>query len=422
MFFSAIWLYGSGALLLYGMATRQPSLTLLATLLLLTAGVSRLWSKWSLRSVSYQRRLSATRTFCDETITVQLELVNKKLIPLAWIEVEDEFSRQLIAVDRPATPASDLSRQLLPYITSLRPYERVSWQATIRCPQRGVFGFGPTTLRSGDIFGFHRAVAQLPGRDQIIVYPRVYTLEELQIPPRAAFGDARTRRALILDPLRAVGTRDYHPEDSFRHIHWKATAQAGTLQVRVFEPTTVTQLGIFLDLDTPQQAWRALDSVDFEPLVSVAASLASHAVALRYSVGVYSNRLLNGANRSLRVAPGSGPAQLPKILESLAKLSPFATADFARYLRRETLAFPWGSTVVIITTNLTPGIAATIEALRAQGQRLVIVTTAELDFSLRGVTIHRLPTSLFAAVPETDQHRPIVPDSDQLVTAQENHR
>ena len=47
----------------------------------------------------------------------------------------------------------------------------------------------------------------------------------------------------LADPLRTVGVRDYHPEDSFRHLHWKATARAQQLQVRVFEPTTVTQLG-----------------------------------------------------------------------------------------------------------------------------------------------------------------------------------
>lgn len=398
MFFNAIWLYGSAILLVYGMATRQPALTLLATLLLLTAGVSWLWSRWSLRAVSYRRRLGVARVFRDETVTLHLELVNKKLLPLAWIEVEDEFSDRLVALDRRATPATGPRQLLLPYLTSLRPYERVAWTATLRCPHRGVYTFGPTTLRSGDIFGFHRRAEQLTARDTLIVYPRVAPLEELQIPPRGAFGDARARSALILDPLRTVGTRDYRPEDSFRHIHWKATARAGGLQVRVFEPTTVTQIGIFLNLDTPQQVWRALDSVEFEPLVSVAASLATHALELRHAAGVYSNRLLVGSNRSLRVAPGSGPAQLPKILESLAKLSQFTTVEFARHLRAETLNFPWGSTIVIITAAMPPALAATLEALRGGGQRLVLVATEEVVAPpVRGLIIHRLPSALFVA-------------------------
>lgn len=396
MFFNQIWFLGAGIVLILGMATRQPALTLLATLLFLTAGISWLWNHWSLRNVTYQRKLSATRVFRGESLTLSLELVNRKLLPLAWIEVEDLMAARLVAVDRQATPANDPTQQLLPYLTSMRPYERVAWTATVRCPQRGVFTFGPTTLRSGDLFGFYRQEATQEGRNTIIVYPRVLPLSDLQIPPRGAFGDTRMRTALLVDPQRTVGTRDYHPEDSFRHIHWKATARSGGLQVRVFEPTTVTQIGIFLNLDTPQQTWRALDSVDFEPLVSVAASLAAHCLGLNQAVGVYSNRLLAGSNRTLRVPPGSGPAQLPKVLESLAKLAPFATVDFARHLRMATLAFPWGSTLIIITTALPPALVAMLEVLRRRGQRLVLITTTDLAVPLPGIIVHRLPDELFA--------------------------
>jgi uncharacterized protein (DUF58 family) len=404
MFFNAIWYYGAAILLIFGMATRQPSLTLLATLLLLTAGVSWLWSRWSLRAVTYRRQLNVTRVFRDEELTLRLELVNKKLLPLAWIEVEDQFSDRLLAVDRRATPATDPALRLLPYLTSLRPYERVAWTATIRCPHRGVYRFGPTTLRSGDIFGFHRCQERIEDFASIIVYPRILSLDELAIPPRGAFGDARSRRALILDPQRTVGTRDYRPDDSFRAIHWKATARAGGLQVRVFEPTTVTQLGIFLNLDTPQQPWRALDSVDFEPLVSVAASLAARALDERYAVGVYSNRLMTGSSRTLRIAPGSGPTQLARTLEGLAKLSAFTTTDFAKHFHQETLAFPWGSTIVLITSAMPPALAAILEALRGNGQRLVLVLPEATPAPpVRGLIVHRLPATLFEAESRREQ-------------------
>jgi uncharacterized protein (DUF58 family) len=395
MFFNSLWLYGSGALLIYGMAFRQPAITVIATLLLLTAGISWLWNHYALRRVTYTRRLGATRVFRDETITLRLELVNRKLLPLAWIEVEDELPDRLEALDRRLSPSTDPAIAILPYLTSLRPYERVAWTATLRCPHRGIFTIGPTTLRSGDIFGFHRCEERFNQRDAVIVYPRVIPLPELGIPPRGAFGDTRTRHSLLLDPQRTVGTRDYHPEDSFRHIHWKATARAGSLQVRVFEPTTVTQLAIFLDLDTLGQSWRALDSVDFEPLVSVGASIAAHAIEEGRAVGIYSNRLIGGSNRPLRVAPASGVAQLTKVLESLAKLSPFTTVEFSKHLRAATLNFPWGSTIVIVTAGMPPALAATLEALRGAGHRLVLVATAPLvPPPVRGLITHHLPAEI----------------------------
>lgn len=406
MFFNGLWIYGSLLLLLVGMAARQPALTVLATLVLLTAAVSWLWNRYALHAVTYRRRLSAARLFRGETLTLDLELVNKKLLPLAWIEAEDDLPDRVVALDRKVAPGNSPTRMHLPYLTSLRPYERVAWRVTLRCPHRGYFSIGPARLASGDIFGFFDSEARCERRDSFLVYPRVVPLVDLGIPPRQAFGETRVRRALLVDPLRPVGVRDYHPEDSLRHVHWKATARLQQLQVRVFAPTTVTQLAIFLNFDSLEQFWRAVDSDHVEAGVTVAASLAAHAVEQRHAVGVYSNRFIGGAGRPLRVAPGSGPGQLTKVLESLAKLSSFGAVDFARHLRQETHGFPWGSTLVIITATMTPALAATLESLRASGHRLVLIATDGFAVPpVRGLTVHRLPAALIAALGAGDDPR-----------------
>ena len=224
-------------------------------------------------------------------------------------------------------------------------------------------------------------------------------LPELGIPPRQAFGADRAPRSLLPDPLRTVGVRDYHPEDSFRHLHWKATARAQQLQVRVFEPTTVTQLGVFLNLDTFQHYWEGLDTVHSEAAITAAASLASHGAGERYAVGVYANGLLAGSDQTLRLAPGLGPAQLTRVLEGLAKLSPFATVDFPHLLQAETLRFPWGSTIVVITALMTPPLAATLASLREAGHRPVLVAVDRLTAPpIRGLTVHHLPDAVLTEV------------------------
>lgn len=388
MFFNAIWIYGALALLIFGMATRQTALTALATLLLLTAGVSWLWNRFALHAVGYRRRLSAGRVFRGETITVEFELTNRKLLPLAWIEAEDQVPERIEALDRRLAPSTNPTSRAMPYLTSLRPYERVAWTATLRCPHRGAFTLGPSQLRSGDIFGFFSRTRTIASRDLILVYPRVPPLPELGLAPRAIFGDRRAHRAALPDPLRTVGVRDYRPEDSFRHVHWKATARAGQPQVRVFEPTTSLQIGVFLNLDAEGQAWRAVDSEPLERAIEVAAAIAAGAAGERRPFGVYSNRLVGGSGQSLRVPPGSGPAQLARCLEGLAKLSAFATVDFPRHLRAETLSFPWGVTIVVVTATMAPALAATLEALRAAGHRLVLVATEPLvPPPVRGLTV-----------------------------------
>ncbi len=398
MFFNAVWIYGAVALLVVGMAIRQPALTVLATLVLLTAGVSWLWNRYALHAVTYRRRLGAPRAFRDETVELSCELVNKKPLPLAWILVEDEVPERVEVEGRPVAPSERPTRAILPYLTSLRPYERVTWSVTLRCPHRGYFAFGPARLRSGDIFGFFSREQTLEAEDRLIVYPRVVPLPELGIPPRQAFGNQRAPRSLLPDPLRTVGVRDYHPEDSFRHLHWKATARVQQLQVRVFEPTTVRQLGIFVNLDTFEHYWEGLDTVHSEAAITAAASLASHAVGERYAVGVYANGLLAGSDQTLRLAPGLGPAQLTRVLEGLAKLSPFATVDFPQLLQAETLRLPWGSTIVVITALMTPPLAATLASLREAGHRPVLVAVDRLTPPpIRGLTVHHLPDELLVA-------------------------
>lgn len=392
MFFNTVWLYSAAALLVVGMATGRPALTVLAALVLLTAGASWLWARLSLLGLAYTRELASARVFQDETVSLRLELVNRKPLPLAWLSVEDELPDRLLARDRRVTPSEHAGRVCLPYVTSLRPYERVTWNVTLACPHRGYFTLGPATMRSGDIFGFAQRERQVVDATALIVYPRIRPLPELGLPPRQLFGLQRSARALVVDPLRTVGVRDYRPEDSFRHIHWKATAKFQRPQVKVFEPATVKQLGLFLNLDTFQHYWEGLDTARSEASISATASIASHAIGERYGVGVFANGLVGGSDQTLRVHAGSGPWQLTRILEGLARLSVFATQDFPKLLHQETLGFPYGATLVVVTPVMTPPLAAVLVQLAARRQRVVLIGTNDFDLpAIRGLQFFRLP-------------------------------
>ena len=391
MFFNRFWIGVLAVLLAVGMLTRQPALALAAALVLLTGGGSRLWSRHALRAVAYGRRLGATRVFCGETLTVEGELVNWKLLPLAWVRVEEELPDELRPVDRRVNPGGAAATSVLSHLTSLRPYERVTWRTTLHCPRRGAYSIGPARLTSGDPFGFFRRVGRIARQEVVIVYPRVVSLPDLGIPPRHAFGERRVPRALLADPLRPVGVRDYRPEDSLRHVHWKATARTRGLQVKVFEPAVATQVAIFLDLDAADDPWRGLAPEEFERAIVVAASLAAHAAEEGYAFGVSSNRFVGGSGLPLRVAPDRGPAQLGRALEGLARLTPAALVDFPPYLRGEARRLPRSATLVVVTATMTPALAATLEALRAAGHRLVLVATAPLaPPPVRGLIVHRL--------------------------------
>lgn len=404
-FFNSFWIYGALIILIIGMAAGQPALSILGLLTLITAIGSWLWGRASLDQLSYQRTLSAERIFQGETVVMEATIVNRKWLPLPWLSVEDQISDRVLVRERETLPSNRPGMTLLRLVTSVRWYERVSWTFNLDCPERGAYNVGPVSMRSGDLFGFFSRSSMIEGRDQIIVYPRIVPLEEIGLPPLHPFGDQRRDRHLITDPSRPIGIRDYRPEDSFRYIHWKATARQGQIQVKVFEPTVTVQIGIFLSLDTYERYWEGVDYNRAESAIVAAASLAAHGLKERCQVGVYANGVMTNSDQTLRIHPGRGPDQLGTILQGLAKLTPLSSTNFPRLLSAEARRFPWGSTIVVISALMTDSLALTLAELLTRGHRVVLLRVGDYEPpALRDLVVHTMPDNLIGRTDDDRSH------------------
>ncbi len=259
--------------------------------------------------------------------------------------------------------------------------------------QRGVFQIGPVHLLSGDPFSlFDRKITHQDRHEILIVYPRIRTLPELGLPLKDPFGDQRVQRRLFEDPNRIMGVRDYSPQDSFRHIHWKATAHAGQLQTKVYEPTSSLRTVLCLNVATFEQYWRGVWPAMLEYEMEVAASLANWGLQEGHSVGMVANGTLAHADQPFRIPPSRRPDQLPRILEALAAVSYFVSSSFDRFLIEESPRLPWGATLVLITPFVNDAIAGTVLRLRDSGRRLVLISLGKTAPPfIRGVLAYHLP-------------------------------
>src|SRR5262249_45254704 len=150
--------------------------------------------RYCLRGLSYTRSLEQTRAFFGEEVRLSVEIVNDKPLPLAWIEVEDVVPGQGMSfAPAHAGPSHIPGRRLLTMLMSVRWYERVRRHYRVRCEARGVHAFGPATLRTGDVFGLAAQEMQVLSEDYLLVYPRVVSLEQLQLPATNPFGDVPLR-------------------------------------------------------------------------------------------------------------------------------------------------------------------------------------------------------------------------------------
>ncbi|MFN8532670.1 MAG: DUF58 domain-containing protein [Dehalococcoidia bacterium] len=378
-------------LLVAAVGLRLFPLALLLALLLISSALATLWISRSLDRVEYRRHFSQGRAFFGEEIELAVEAVNRKLLPLPWLEIDDEAPQQLPIGDEPLFPAARPRRVLLSNTYSLGPYERVIRRYRLHCRTRGYWHFGSATGRSGDVFGFGQRERELGELDYLLIYPKIVPVERLGLPAKQPFGDYRARERLFEDPTRLRAVRPFEPGDPLKRIHWKATARTGAVQVKQFDPTATLDLYIVLNLATFEHSWQGTRPDLLETAVTVAASVADHALAEGFPVGLLANGIIHGADRPLKVPPGRGNDQLMRLLESMAKLSAFVTLSLDELLRQERRTLPWSATIVCVTAIASEPLLAVLTALQRAGHPVsLILIGADDPGSLPGLTVYHV--------------------------------
>jgi uncharacterized protein (DUF58 family) len=119
-------------------------------------------------------------------------------------------------------------------------------------------------------FAFLTKTRQVSLEREILVYPRIDAPKEmLEILPRIRGEWESFIRGRGSDLYRI---REYMPEDSARHVDWKATAKSGSLKVREFTREEERKLRIIFD--NPSSGMLSEDA--YEGAINLAASLAWH--------------------------------------------------------------------------------------------------------------------------------------------------
>jgi len=366
------WLLVAVLILIISLVLHQVALALICLLFLLTGGLSRLWNRFCLHRIEYQRRLSHNQVFFGEEIVLEIEVTNRKPLPLPWLRIEDELPEKVTLLKGKAETMTE-ERVLLSNIFPINMYHRVKRRFPMRCSQRGAFMFGPTNIRSGDLFGFFRREKKIDKIDNLLVYPRLVPLEKLGIPSRQLFGDIRLKRHLFQDPVLTAGVRDYVSGDSLKRIHWKSTARLGRLQTKVYEPTTTVDISLFLDVRTLRAPfWGSIYQLQ-ELGIITAASISQHALKEGFRVGLHVNQITRFSRGMLKVPHSGHPDQLMHILEALAQIHQVETIPMAKYIREEASSLPWGSTLLVIAAQPAEELLATLLDLKRVGRSTALV-------------------------------------------------
>jgi len=391
--FSEAWVWVALLLTFIGLVAGSDVLLAAAVGLIVVAAAGWCWNRLSLSGLEYRRRFSEVRAFLGETVELTLEVRNRKILPVTWLQIVDIFPAALPVSGDPIKLNRATNLGEFTSFWSVGAFGRIQRRFTVQCAERGYHSYGPAALSTGDAFGMFTSRGVLPVQQRLIVYPRLYTVAELGLPAKNPFGEKAAEAHLVEDPLRTAGIREWQPADGMKRVHWKATARRQELLSRVYEPSQEPQVLIFLNVATLARHWLGHIPELMERAVSVAASLAALCAKRHLPVGLVANGFLPGSDQPLRLLPGRSPDQLLHILELLAAVTEFATQPIEELLLRESPRLPWGSTLLVVTAIAHEGLLAALEELRHAGRRVVLFTLAERppEDGLPGITVYYLP-------------------------------
>ncbi len=114
--------------------------------------------------------------------------------------------------------------------------------------RRGAHALPRVRVFVRDVFGvWEREVPAAVVRGQVRVYPRIYPVPRPDLALTLLAEGPEVRGVGLEDPTQFRGVRPYAPGDPVRHVHWRATAHAGSLMVREFGRVRATGIWVHLD-------------------------------------------------------------------------------------------------------------------------------------------------------------------------------
>jgi len=156
------------------------------------------------------------------------------------------------------------------YFPFLAPGQEVRAGLEISFPKRGRYSEKNFGLATRFPFAFLTKTRRINLAREVIVYPAVETTDPfLEVLPMVT-GEFETFVRGRGNDLYLI--REYMPDDSARHVDWKATARTGALKVREFSREDERKLRIVFDNPAPG----VLQPAAYERAVCLAASLGWH--------------------------------------------------------------------------------------------------------------------------------------------------
>ncbi|NPE31961.1 DUF58 domain-containing protein, partial [Methanococcoides sp. SA1] len=187
----------------------------------------QLFSVWVIlhnhSNLSYYYYIMNQKRTVGDSLSFAYDLVNNSLIPIAYVSIQLDLSRDLTRMEL---------REEGFYFKSLQLFKR---NVEVPCLRRGHYKLGKMHARIKDPFGLFQIDKTFERTIDLMIYPKRYTLESLHITPSELFGSVQMDSPVYEDYTNIRDIRHYQQGDNFINVHWKLSAKQNQLMMKTYE-------------------------------------------------------------------------------------------------------------------------------------------------------------------------------------------
>ena len=318
------------------------------------------------RGLSLDFAFSSREAFEGDRLYLSEELTNRKFLPLPWVFVRFQVSRNLkfATESNPDADKPDADNNYFQFdIFSIMMYKRIRRKHSFTCEKRGFYKIRRLDMLCSNLFHTRHFSKRLECTKELTVFPRpIEDYNILNITLKNLDALILSNSLINPDVFEFKGIREYLPTDSLRFVNFKASAVAQQLMVNIHAPTTSKRLKILLNLEpyslNPNPEL-------YEQAIRLAATVAKHYIGEGVKVGLVTNGLDVSTAQPITIQGGSSDGHLYKIYEALARTAiPLACPPFSHLLGD---IYDTGAAYAIISPNHDDSTLAAFSALESRG-------------------------------------------------------
>jgi uncharacterized protein (DUF58 family) len=302
-----------------------------------------------------------------------LKLANRNILGYYALEV------RTILVDPYGQP-----RENSFFVPRLRGRGRLSIPYRLPMTLRGEYRERKVIVRTSFPLGLFTSQTIFGEVCDLLVLPNPLPLADFPIPGGRRQQTLGLASYSLGSESETIGIRAYQSFDSFKHIHWPATARMSSLMVREFNFETSSDVSILLDLQKSAQ-WGQGESGSLEYAVKIAAAIGQFTIQNGNKLALFGL-----AQREVTLPLGANQGHYQRLLETLARVRADGRVRFAMFLEkiaRESLPH---STLVLIYPQAGRLEAEFLQTLLSLRARHVNVLAIALDKHSRRANIEHV--------------------------------